>query len=944
MAWPFPRVLATVALMTGLAVAAPALAEPVSVPKVAYRLRVLPNGLKLYTVVDKTTPNVTVQVWYGVGSKDDPAGRSGFAHLFEHLMFKGTRDMAPETFDRLTEDVGGLNNASTNDDYTEYHEVIPANHLRRLIWAEAERLSGLVVDEANFKSERAVVEEELRQRVLADPYGRFFTLDLPEASFTVHPYHRPTIGSIDDLESASLADVRAFHALYYRPDNASLIVVGNFDPAALDRWVDQYFGPIARPAEAIPRVTAVEPLRTAPRVIDAYGPNVPLPALLLTYPAPSAIDKDAATLKVIDALLTAGKSSRLYVDMVYRDQTAQTVLSTADLRNQPGFFALGAVMSGGKSLAVGDAALRAEVKRLRDEPVGQAELDSAKNQLLASVLRGRETIDGRASELGAAITIEGDAARVNTDVTDLEAVTPADVQRAARKWLVDDRAVTVRYRPESDRPAGAKDVLVQDTPDVAAKPLAAPKVVAVTETLPVDRRQPPPAPGAPVAVEIARPVERTLPNGLRVIVAHTSDLPLVTAQLSVRGGAALDPLPLSGLADMTAGLLPQGAGGRSATQIATEVEALGGSLEAGAGFDSATVTLNALTPSLPKALPILADVVEHPAFADDELDRLRHQKLDDLTVGLQDPPTLASMVLSATVFGEGPYGRPAGGAPTTVPRIDRAAVVAEHGRLYRPDNAVLVITGGVRPEEGFALAQQAFGGWTAPAGARPAAPQPVEAAKARVLVVDLPGAGQAVVRIGGRSIRRGDPAYYAVSVENDVLGGGYSARLNEEIRVKRGLSYGAGSSVSAYGPVGLFQASAQTKNESADQVAGLILEQIKALSAAPAGVDELAARKASLTGEFGRAAATSSGMAQMLSLRAVEGVDIGEIADHAARLNAVSADAAQAAAARMVDASAADVVVVGDARLFLEALKKRFADVRVVPAASLDLETIGGAK
>ena len=253
-----------------------------AVPPVAFHLRVLPNGLRLYTAVDRTTPNVTVQVWYGVGSNDDPKGRSGFAHLFEHLMFKGSRDLPAESFDRLTEDVGGFNNASTTDDYTEYHEVIPANHLQRLVWAEAERMSGLVVDEADFKSERAVVEEELRQRVLADPYGRLFSLDIPEASFTVHPYHRPTIGSIEDLDSASLADVRAFHALYYRPDNASLIVIGNFDPAALDRWVDQYFGAIPRPAEPLPRVTAVEPPRTGPRVIDAYGPNVPLPAEVLS--------------------------------------------------------------------------------------------------------------------------------------------------------------------------------------------------------------------------------------------------------------------------------------------------------------------------------------------------------------------------------------------------------------------------------------------------------------------------------------------------------------------------------------------------------------------------------------------------------------------------------------------------------------------------------------
>ena len=189
--------------------------------------------------------NVSVQVWYDVGSKDDPRGRSGFAHLFEHMMFKATRNLVPEQFDRLTEDVGGFNNASTNDDYTNYYEVVPANHLQRLLWAEAERMGSLVVEPGFFASERDVVKEELRSRVLAAPYGRLFYLYLPQISYDVHPYARPGIGSIEDLDAATIEDVRAFHATYYRPDNAVLVVAGNFDPAQLDRWVDQYFAPIA---------------------------------------------------------------------------------------------------------------------------------------------------------------------------------------------------------------------------------------------------------------------------------------------------------------------------------------------------------------------------------------------------------------------------------------------------------------------------------------------------------------------------------------------------------------------------------------------------------------------------------------------------------------------------------------------------------------------------
>ncbi|RYG00463.1 MAG: insulinase family protein, partial [Caulobacteraceae bacterium] len=302
---------AALAVTFVLTLGAPALAADTA-PPIFYQERTLPNGLRVFSSVDRTTPNVTVQVWYGVGSKDDPVGRSGFAHLFEHMMFKATRDMPSETIDRMTEDVGGFNNASTYDDFTNYYEVVPANHLQRLLWVESQRLGSLVVDESTFKSERDVVKEELRQSVLSQPYGRLFYLDVPRASYTTHPYKRPGIGSIEELDAATIDDVRAFHAAYYRPDNAALIVVGNFDQKELDAWVDKYFAGIKRPAEPMKRVTAVEPPRTQPGVYKGYGPNVPLPAVVMTWHAPDAASPDAAALTVLDAILSSGKSSRLY--------------------------------------------------------------------------------------------------------------------------------------------------------------------------------------------------------------------------------------------------------------------------------------------------------------------------------------------------------------------------------------------------------------------------------------------------------------------------------------------------------------------------------------------------------------------------------------------------------------------------------------------------------
>src|ERR1044072_5615843 len=243
------------ALAALLALGSPAFPQGApAVPPLQYSSRTLANGLRVYAVRDPNSANVSVQVWYDFGSRDHPRGRSGFAPLFEHIMLKASRILVPEQFDRLTEDVGRFNNASTNDDYTNYYEVVPANHLQRLLWAEAERMGSLVVEQSFFASERDVVKEEYRSRVLAQPYGRMFYLYFPQISYDVLPYGRPGIGSIEDLDTATIEDVRAFHATYYRPDNAVLVVAGNFDSAQLDRWVDQYFAPIARPTTPIPRV------------------------------------------------------------------------------------------------------------------------------------------------------------------------------------------------------------------------------------------------------------------------------------------------------------------------------------------------------------------------------------------------------------------------------------------------------------------------------------------------------------------------------------------------------------------------------------------------------------------------------------------------------------------------------------------------------------------
>jgi len=421
-------------------------------PQLKFTDRTLPNGLRVLSAPDHASPTVAIQVWYHVGSKDDPDKRSGFAHLFEHIMFKSTKNMKSEMMDRLTEDVGGFNNAFTADDVTVYFEVVPSNYLETLIWAEADRLSGLNVDDANFKSERDVVKEEFRQSVLAPPYGRFFYL-LQEKSFVEHPYKRPGIGSIEDLDAASLKDVQDFHSTFYRPDNATIVVVGDFDPKQLNAWVDKYFASIPKPDRPLPRVQVKEPPRKSESRVTGYGSN-DLPAVGLTYLTPRQADPDSDALRVVDAILSAGESSRLYNALVYTQQLAAEVDASADVREDVSLFYIIGILSEGKKPEDVEKSLLAEIKKLQDTPVSAAELDKAKNQIITDQLRQRETSNGKAQALGEAAVLLGDPNRVNTDLDKLQAVTAADVQRVMKKYFTDANRMVLYYLPEASKKTG----------------------------------------------------------------------------------------------------------------------------------------------------------------------------------------------------------------------------------------------------------------------------------------------------------------------------------------------------------------------------------------------------------------------------------------------------------------------------------------------------------
>lgn len=931
---------AAVAAQSAPPARAPA-ASSVQVQPIRFTQRTLANGLRVYAIRDTSTANVAVQVWYDVGSKNDPANRSGFAHMFEHLMFKSTRNLRPEQMDRLTEDVGGYNNASTDSDFTNYYEVVPANHLERLLFAEADRMATLVVEPGVFASERDVVKEELRNRVLAQPYGKLFYLHFPAISYTVHPYARSGIGSIADLDAATIDDIRAFHATYYRPDNAVLVVSGNFDPAQLDAWIDKYFAPIAKPNRPIPRVTVQEPPRAQAISRTVYEANTPLPALLMSFQLPPNNHPDMAALTVLDTILSGGDNSRLYQSLVYRDQLAVQADTFLDARQATGAYALYAIAAGGKAIADVEAGMRAEIARLRDTAVTAGELSEAKNELITAALQSRQTAEGKAFALANGVIIDGDPRAADNRLAALQRVTAADVQRVARLYLADNRASALRYLPATaaNPPGSGDSVAVASTVRVEA--LAPPPGIVVHTPAPESERVAVPAPGAPVAARLPNPIETRLANGMRVVVVERPDLPLVTASIVAPGGGARDPQNRAGLASMTGALMTKGTTTRSATQIAQAVESLGGSIESGADWDGTGVSLSVKSDQLAPALGILADVARNPAFAQAELDRARAQALDGVRVQLTDPGQLSGLVASRAVFGNRPYGQSLTGTAASLAAITRDDVVSAYRGVWRPSEATLVLVGDIKAREAQALAERLFGDWTnPPAGTSTAAPVPPNPLpEPRVIVVDFPGAGQAGVVVARPGIARSDPGYYPASVANAVLGVGFSSRLNQEIRIKRGLAYGAGSALGARAMAGPVSAATQTKNETADEVVALIVEQMRRIGNEPVAPAEIATRQAVLIGSFGRRIETNSGIATTLTGYAVQSVPLAELGRFVPAVQGVDPAAVQAAARAVLDPSRASIVVVGEAAQFVEALRQVYPNLIVIPRAELDLDS-----
>ncbi|HXX20229.1 MAG TPA: pitrilysin family protein [Candidatus Acidoferrum sp.] len=415
-------------------------------PKLNFTTHTLSNGLKVILLEEHSVPVIDLQIWYHVGGKDEQPGHTGFAHLFEHLMFKGSAHVGPDEHSRIIEAAGGYDNAETGDDVTQFFETFPSNYLERVLWLEADRMGSLNVDDANFKSERQVVEEERRVRVDNQPYGSIEE-DLRAAAFTVHGYHHTPIGSIADLDKATLQDVRDFFNTYYKPNNATLVIVGDFNSDQALAWTHKYFDGIPASAKPIPRRDTPEPPQTAERTVAKSYSNTPLPAVVIGYKIPARYAPDAYPLDLASNILAGGESSRLYQSLVYKDQIAVQSAGFGNFSEDPSLFWAYAIMNPGHSAPDGEKAVVAVLDGLKDKPVDAKELQKAKNQEISGFILGRDTDEEKAVAIETAAVLGKNLDLVNTELARYLAATPADIQRVAKEYFEPQRATVLIITP-----------------------------------------------------------------------------------------------------------------------------------------------------------------------------------------------------------------------------------------------------------------------------------------------------------------------------------------------------------------------------------------------------------------------------------------------------------------------------------------------------------------
>ena len=886
------------------------------VPALAVEKYKLANGLTVLLHEDHKTPVTAVHVWYKVGSQDEKAGRTGFAHLFEHLMFQGSKHHDRDYFGPL-EPLGAEVNGNTTEDRTVYFESVPANAAELALWLEADRMGFLVpaMTQAKLDNQRDVVKNERRESVENVPYGMSEEA-LRRALYPEgHPYRHEVIGSMADLSAASLDDVSAFFRTYYAPDNAILSIAGDIDRAKIKAQVEKLFGPIpkgpavARPKPWVPKLDGPKHLKETDRVS--------LPRARLVWPTVPSLHPDEVALDVLASVLGGlDKENRLYVALMHDRDLAANVDASHPTQALSGTFEVDLLAPPDGDLDEVVKVAREQIERLKREGPTDDEVAKSRNGRESDLIQGLQSVLTKAETFSTYEALAGDPTAYRAELDRLFAVTAGDVKRVANRYLTDAFIrMDVVPGPPAERPAEPEVARTAPSPFEPTQQARDTDAAVATPTV-----GPPPA-FAPPSFE-----RRTLSNGLSVWVAPRRELPIVTLQLVVPYGETSSPAGKEGAGSLAVGLLDGGTASRTAAQMAGELSEMGADLGLTCSLEWSGASLTTLIRHLDRALDVYADAVLNPA----------------LEARRDSPDEVSADVFRRLVFGAThPYGRPSLGTPATVESITRDDLAAFHRSIFTPKAATIIVVGDVEPDAIAKALEARFGRWEARPAPAKVVPAPPGATNAGALfVVDSPGAAQSVLAVGRLGVARKSPEVPALSILNAIVGGQFSSRLNMNLREDKGYSYGVSSEFRTLRAPGWFEArgSVQT-NVTRQSVEELRRELADLQGPRPLTDEEVDSAKRRAEYGFPSRFETTFDVADQLAAIAAYELPDDHLATYLGRIAAVDRAEAQRLAAEHLKPASMTTLIVGDRAAIEPELKKlpdgaavRFVDEDGEPA------------
>ena len=885
------------------------------IPKVQFEKYTLPNGLQVILHVDRKLPIVHVNEWFHVGSKNERVGRTGFAHLFEHMMFQGSKNADRDYFTYVEQAganlfEGGVN-GTTNWDRTNYFATVPSGNLEKLLWLESDRLATLTdaLTRDKLDNQRAVVKNERRQGLENQPYGRAFKL-MSETLFPYrHPYANDVIGSHEDLKAASLEDVKEFFETYYTPNNLSLVIAGDFDPAEAKRLVEKYFGPIpAGPALDQPSrwISKLD----GERIVEVKD-RVPQERTYFAWHTPAYFDPGDAELDLTATILTDGLSARLNKTLVYDKQFCSDVVSLQFAREIGGNFIIWATARPGAPLSQISQVVTNEIARLAREGPTPAELSRAKTKWEYQYISGLERIGGfggKADLLNQYNTFLGDPNKFEADITRHRNASSDAVRVTVDKYLNTRDRLLVHFHPET---SGRETQLS------------------------LDRSKEPPL-GADRPFNAARVETAKLENGMEIFVVERRDLPKVAVTLATRAGSVNDPAGKEGLADLTVTVMKRGTVSRKALDIEDGLGDLGTSFGGSADRESASVGFEVLKRNLSLAMTIFSDIVRNPSFPTGELDREKKQRLDALAQESQEPNAIASRVGPMLAFGpDHPYGRPLRGLPSTVQSMTANDLAQFHRACWKAGSSALVLVGDVSLVEAVELAKQSFGNWPAAVSAAVTIPAARPVGPDKVYLIDRQNAAQTVIaQILPAPPRKSDD-YYALTLADAIWGGGFGTRLNLNLREDKGYSYGVFSTPTLYSGAGVWIASGGVQTDKTKESIAEFLKELKYFAGEkPVSDKELDSAKANRIRGYTQKFESLGRIAGQVAGLWAAGLPMTELRREPDELNRTTLDAVNAVAQKYAVPGRATLLLVGD----LSKIEARVRELNLGEIVILDPE------